>query len=385
MDWKKNRLLIGGAVLVALVGLAVWATKNRELHAADPVSASAEKALPAIDKSKVDELDIHVPDKGDVTLVKKGKAWRLSKPLDAAADDSAVSSALDKLDGIEVSGIAATKASNHARLEVDDAHGIRVIAKSGGKVLADLIIGGYRSGNTMVRLHGKTEVVAVRGSIKYAFNKEVKDWRDRSVVDVSANDVKEATFDSPKGTFHFVRDGDDWKQADGETPIDKFDAAKVKSFVSSLSRLRATDFAKQGVTATQAGLDQPRATVTLVVEQAASGSDAHEDAGAAAHAAPPTRQTIVLHLGVATSSGDDFYLQRQGNPITYVISKFLADRMQPDPAKFQKSATPPPSTPPPGAGGAPSPMGMGHGKIPPQVMEQIRQQLRQRGMQAHTH
>ena len=43
----------------------------------------------------------------------------MAEPLDAAADQDAVKAALDKLRELEVTGVAATQAQSHEKLEVD--------------------------------------------------------------------------------------------------------------------------------------------------------------------------------------------------------------------------------------------------------------------------
>ena len=70
------------------------------------------------------------------------------------ADKDAVDTAVSKLAELEAVSVAATKVENHERLEVTDAKGVHVVAKQGDKVLADVLIGAYLSGNTMVREAG---------------------------------------------------------------------------------------------------------------------------------------------------------------------------------------------------------------------------------------
>lgn len=423
MDWQKNRLFIGLLLLVAIGGLAIWAAQR---GASDtPVRATQTgEDFPDLERDQIASLEITRPaeeghEAQTVRLERRDGTWMIVSPIEVRADQSAVSTALDKLDELEVRGIAASNPQFHERLEVDPAHGVRVIARDAdGEQLADLWIGAYRSGNTMVRVEGQDRVVQSRGSIKFAFNKELRDWRDRSILTLEADDVTEVAWVGPNGTFRFDRapaapsegEGEtepglgEWRMAEvsylppaGEAPdagtpprrappppppptarttIEGFQASKVRSMVSSLARMRATDFAAADVTAERAGIgpDSPRVTLTVRAEPAADGEGEGGPSG-------PQTYTVVLGDEVDGESHNR-YARREGDDTIYVISRFLGDRVSPTAEAF--TATAAPATPPPGEGGEPPaiemPGGPGGGQLPPEVMEQIRRQLEQQGL-----
>lgn len=362
MDLKKHRVLIASFVLLGLVGTLVALEKKRSNEYAEGAGAG-ESPLPALVRDRITSIEIRRPDQPVVRLEKRGNAFRLAAPVDFGADASNVSSLLDKLVELEFVSVASTNRASHAQLEVDDAHAIRVVAKAGNETAIDFRIGTYRGGNTMIRLEGQDRVFAVRGSIRYAFAREVREWRDRVIVDVAPADVQSISFAGANGAFAFQRDSEgSFVPASGQAPIARFQASKVDAIVTSLARLRATDFAADGEAAA-ANLAAPRGTVTLTV--ASSGG---EDGGTAAP------QTITLLLGGSSASTNDVYVQRQGNPTIYVASSFVGDRMNPAAAAFQEDqpvdgGTPPPSPMPEMGGG-------GAGSIPPEVLQQL---LRQAG------
>src|SRR5688500_16268878 len=165
MDWQKNRLWIGAVALLVLGGAAIWAVSSRTGDT-PRTERDAPSDFPEVDRDDVTVLEITRPgeDGGTIRLERQDDAWRITQPIEAPADHSAVTTALDKLDELELAGVAASAAQFHERLEVDAEHGVRVIARgSDGNALADLWIGAYRSGNTMVRVEGEERVVSVRG------------------------------------------------------------------------------------------------------------------------------------------------------------------------------------------------------------------------------
>jgi hypothetical protein len=205
--------------------------------------------------------------------------------------------------------VAATKASNHERLEVEAKKGTHVIAKSGGKPVLDAWIGSYQAGNSMVRLEGQTAVATVRGSIRYAFSKYTREWRNREITEIPTTDVQRILFQNSKGRFEFVRDGDEFKQqlAKGEKPITPLDANKVKGIVGTASSLSATDFAEPGVTPEQVGLGPNAPTCTLFLGGDAGSSE------------------IVYRIG--TLKDQSYYLQREGVDTIYLVTQWIGDRL----------------------------------------------------------
>jgi hypothetical protein len=314
-----NKLLIATAVLAVLLGITVWQFNARETE--DQRAPDVSVKLPKIKKDEIDELSIAAPEKKPVVLKKTDKSerapWKLSEPLATDADHTAVEAALGKLEELEVIGVAATKPENHEKLEVTDAKSVHVIAKQAGRPVLDLLLGAYRSGNTMVREPKSDLVATVKGSIKYAFDKEVKDWRDRSIAEVTADQVTAISFDNAQGSFHFVKEGSDWKQAPGDKPLPNFESGKIVSLVGTATTARAQDFAAEGVTPDAAGV-APKAdgVVTLT-----TGGDAGT-------------QQVVLHVGHKV--GENFYLTREGKDAIFIVSPFAGERLLSGADKFVK-------------------------------------------------
>jgi hypothetical protein len=355
----NTKLLIGVVVLLGL-GAAVFATLRS--HDTTAAVQTAVPTLPKIKKEDVTAVEIVKPDKVTIAFAKQGTGWALTAPVAAKADQSAVDSVIEKLSELQVSGVAASRKENHKVLQVDADKGIHVKAKGAGdKVLVDLWIGESKSGGTMVRAEGKDEVLAVKGSIRYAFDKEVKLFRDRVVTDLESKDITAVSIDSAKGKFKFEKPADKWQQVKGEKAIDKFAEAKVGSLVSSAARLRAADFTDAAENEHALGFDAPKATIVL------TGKDG--------------KQTTLL-LGNEASNGREYNLRVAGNPVTYRISKFTAERFMPEAKAFQEEEKKPGAEAPPmGMGGMPGgPQAMGGGQeIPPEILKQLQQQMGQGG------
>jgi len=312
-----NKLLLASVVLAGLLAITVWQFNARDIE--DNRAPETSVKLPKLKKDDVDELSISAPEKKAVLLKKVDKTWKLVEPLATRADQAAVDTALAKLEELEVIGVAATKPENFEKLDVTVEKAVHVLAKKDGKPVADLLIGAARGGNTMVREASGTLVATVKGSSRYAFDKDLKDWRDRSIVEVPAEQVKSIAFQSAGGTFTFVKEGDAWKQAPGDAVLPEFDASKIVSLVGTATSLSAQDFAGDEIDREAAGVGaKPEGTVTLT-----TGGEAGE-------------QQVVVHVGHKVPNTDNYYLTREGKEALFIVSDFIGGRMLATPDKFQK-------------------------------------------------
>ena len=406
MDWQKNRLWIGLVALVITGGAAFMAVKSGTGDSPASSSTASMSGFPdEVERDTITSLEITQPEQPTIRLVRGEGGWTLAAPVEARADQTSVDTALDKIAELHLESIAARGAAHHEELEVNAAQAIHVVANGEGGVLVDLWVGGTRSGNTAIRIGDADTVGMVNGSIRFAFVRELKDWRDRSITDVDATEVRTVAWNGPNGTFRFTRPMTtpaateenatpeptlgDWTLAEASyvpaaapvdpsapppatpaapvaplapvTTIENFQPSRVRTMVSTLARLRASDFAATDLTAATAGISETSPTVTLTVGEGSSAT------------------TAVLHLGNA--NGDQFYATRDGDETIFLVSSMHASRINPTVVEFQPSATPEPPAAPEGGGMPPGIEmgGAGGGEIPPEIMRQIQQQLQQQG------
>ena len=358
---KNNRLLIALVVLIGVGALAV--TTSRSHQAETTVEAPVVK-LPTIKKEDLTQIEIVKPNGETITLAKKDGAWQLASPVGAKADMTAVDALLDKLSTIEITGVAATRKENHAKLQVDEGAALRVKAKAGDKLLLDLFVGASKSGNTMVRMDGKDAALVAKGGLRFAFDKEAKMFRDRVITDLDSTELTGLVLESSKGAFKFDKPDKAWTQSAKEKPIKDFSDAKVQSLASTLSRLRAADFAEPAVTAEAAGFNAPEAKVTLIGKTAA-----------------PT----VLELGKLHPNGNEYFVRVSGKDTIFRIGKFIAERMLSDATAFvddKKDESQEGAGAAGGFEGMPEGMmapGGAGGQLPPEVLEQLKRQLATQG------
>ncbi len=345
MDFlKKNKLILAALALGGLLGAIFYADTSRQAGDAPTVDTDAlADLIPELDPETIDELEIQRPDEEAVVLAKEGETWLVRGPgiaeAGAPADESSIEQALEKLSELEVTRVVADTADLHERLEVDDSNGIRVVARQGGEELLAVVLGAYASQRTMVRFEGEDRVLGVDGSIKYAFNRDLDRWRDRSILSETAADVVAATFTHGEQTFRFIRGEDDeWVQAEGEAPLERFAAAKVQTVISSLVSMNATTFAEANMTLEDAGLGEGAARVELTLRDGTDDAEEGEDEGTAEEESTPTSaetRTIVLFGSEQGPEDSNHYARVEGDDTIYVVSSYHGDRLLVTAESFQ--------------------------------------------------
>jgi hypothetical protein len=378
----KHRLLIGLAVLSFLGGLAAYMTRQRSDDAAPAPTAGEDlsKALPAVTAEAVDALEVKTAESPvAVRLEKRNGTWRVVAPVDAAADEGAAKEAAEKLASLKVERLVTDSKANFERLGLGDDKATLVRALGGGKELLALVIGGFGSGGTFVRKSTEDKVYSVEGSIAYAFNKELRSWRDRVMTNVDAKNVTAVRWQKGKEVFAFERDAskpDDpkaWVPSKGAKALPKLDPSKVQGLVTGLSKMQASDFGAPTATAEAAGITADSGTATLTLSEKADG------------AAESTTRTVVVRLGASRDENGQtqHFVMIDGSPVVFIVTDYVAKRITPKVEDFQESEKP-------AEGDAPAPGGMppgmqptmgGADSVPPEIMQQLQEQMRRQQQQ----
>lgn len=405
----KNRLLIAAVVVILLtLGVFLLVPSRRETT----TEYTRPAPLAKIDVSAVTKVVLeHVVGEGDkaakqrVVLVRgrgEGDAeptWSLEEPVKAEANKTSVDSLLKRLEELEFTDVASESAGSHEDLEVTAEKGITVEVYAGSSRVASFVLGKYASGSTMLRLPNQEVVYRARGSLRYVFGKSASDWRDKTIFDFDREQISHIAFQNEKGTFAFARDiatkEAEWTiesvdavapppQEEGEeegeegdggpskatptktepparvTTIENYDPAKVTGIVTTLARLKATDFLDdpEGV---DTGLDAP--TAPRVTFKVGTGDSAKA-------------YTIIVGREAEERS---VYARRPDQGQIYKLTKYMSDRLSPGVASFQKRA---PAKAGSTAGSEPDSDASGGGgsKVPPEVMKQLQDQMRRQKM-----
>lgn len=215
----EHRIYAAVAILALLGGLLYW--RHSSAQAAKESTKAAERPTLSINKEDVDRItkleftQEKKDKKGAETIVleKGAGGWELSAPLKAKANTAEVDSLLKTLQNLKVVDTIETGSANYASYDVADGKGIRFIAYKGNDKVLDLIFGTSGERGQMVRVVGKDGVWALsKDSYKATlFNKEAKNWRDKSILAFDDESVVAVDVQNKWGHYQFNREGDNWK------------------------------------------------------------------------------------------------------------------------------------------------------------------------------
>ncbi len=237
-------VLLAGVLLTAIGGNS---KKNR----------SFMSELTDIDTSAVTAMIIHSAGNEDpVRLERQGSNWVVVEG-DAShnADNRQAEQMLNTLADLTSTRLAAKEKDRWENYEVTDSLGTRVQVEAGKKEAADLYIGkfsysqppqqamspyGGQQQGTMtsyVRLAGEKEVYAVEGFLRMMFSRSTSEFRDRSVLQVSRNELSRIAIRTPGEQFSLAKSENNW-MIDGLMA----DSAAMADYLSGIRQLTSNNF-----------------------------------------------------------------------------------------------------------------------------------------------
>ena len=293
-------IVLAVLVVVALLLEGPCARKSME-----PVLKSPLKGV------KIEDVVGVEISKGDakVRLEKREDRWCVL--IDSApyrADSQKVAELLDKISGIR-GPVVSRNPAKQGIFEVEEGKGIEVtLLGPDEKVLSRFIIGKTTPDFTSSYVRGfdSDEVIQAEGYLSVTFSTDPKRWRNRRLLFFDKENVARLELFEEDGKLIADRSEDGtWTllEPSGESP----DTAKLRSVVSTLSRLFAAGF-DDTLTFAQAGLDKPAviARVTL-----ADGSEQEVRVGSLKH-------------------GDDtkYYASVPDDETVYTVAKWSIERFK---------------------------------------------------------
>jgi hypothetical protein len=222
-----------------------------------------DKGIVKFDRDKVDGLDTAFDDKS-VALSKSGTDWKLTRPLAARADSSAVDGILGRLESAQMKSIVSESATAADLKKYGLEKPPVTVNIHLGSASASVALGGKADDATIYARDASRPglVVTVEKTLADDLRKQADDYRRKDLFEFRAFNATRIEVARNGQTVAFERvkgqaeTSDKWKRVsptEGEP-----DKAKVESFLAGLADMRATSFVDAK---TKTGLDAPAMTV----------------------------------------------------------------------------------------------------------------------------
>jgi hypothetical protein len=259
-------------------------------------------------------LDVHTEDVTGLTLTYGDHAidlalhdgaWRLTKPVDAPADDLAVKNLVRAIAEAEVKKTIDDPPQDLLPFGLAPPFVTIAITTTDGTTLPVLKVGKTTavSSSTYVQRDDEPKVFLTASTFRTGMDKQAKDLRDKTILAFKDNDVTALTLRGDGGgVVQLAKKNGDWWI---EQPASyRADNNAVRALLSTVRNLRATDFANDNPADADLatyGLASPQRE--LVIQ---TGAD----------------QTVALQVGNATDQG--LYVKSSEHPTTFIVGKWVA-------------------------------------------------------------
>ena len=219
-----------------------------------------DKKIISFDREKVDRLEIR-HGQSLVSLVKANGEWRMTAPVSARGDFSAIEGLISKMQSAQMKAIVTEDPAQFSKYGIDPP-AARVTVVSGSATAA-MAFGSKTPDNFIhVRDESKPLVVTAPADLFDEVEKGPIEYRRKDLFEFRAFNLDkiEITRDAATTVFERLKgkgkDGADaWQNATTKKAVD---AAKFEAFLTTLSGTRAQSFADEK---TKTGLDAPAVTV----------------------------------------------------------------------------------------------------------------------------
>lgn len=335
----ETRIYIALFLLALMAGGLYLTRKDKAQQQAQHSATAASADLPSIsvgkdDVEKITKIEITSPNKDDkakkstVTIEKKGENWEVTAPVSAKANAANVRSLLDNLKELKIKEPIDRSANSYDQYELTDDKGVHVNAWKGADKVTDLYFGKSGSRGQMARIAGKDGVFIASGYSSYLYTREVKNWRETSILKFEDANAIQVDVTNKNGHFSFSKNGEKWSGAytkrDKDGKLDKpekewkkFSEDKVKDLLRAYKALNAEDFGD---------------------EKSDAGFDKAEENGGVVHIKlKDNAGDLTVKVGKVSKGTSRYAIKDGGDGTVYVLSSWSSDWATAAPSKFEKA------------------------------------------------
>jgi hypothetical protein len=372
---KTEHKVIAGLALVAVLGgLVYFSSKDATVEKEQRQTSASKTDLPNVTLlpeqlekvAKIELKNTDKPDKPAIVLEKKGADWMITAPIQAKANQGDVKTLVDGLKELKITEAIDRGTAGYDQHEVSDAKASHMTISDGaGGKLLDVYFGKKGGRGQMLRVAGTDGVFVDPDYSPFAASKDVKGWRDKSIVKLDDKEVASVEIENANGTFTFKRDGDNWsgafvknpnapkeeKKDDKKPDADKKDSEKKadadkKDSEKKDGEKKADADKKVEIKDGFAGFDGKRVEDLLRAYKALSAIDFADDgADTGVDAAAPEGGVVRIKMKDGTEhvfrigkkqKGANRFVKYGDNATIFVVSSFAADWATDGPSRFEK-------------------------------------------------
>lgn len=234
---KPVRLAIAAALLAALGGALWWSNKDEKAKEGQPAKDAPPRIL-AIPADTVKEIDIQHRGEGaiHIVLAEKGK-WQITQPMPYPADPVALTAITSQTAKLDSERLVDANNNEWASYGLEPALISVAITNKEGKKFTLMVGEPTPTGNAVyARLGGDPRLFTMPSFSKSAFDKQLKDLRDRRVFDIAPEHLSKFEVSDGKLTYSFRKlDENTWRI--DKPSVMRADYLQVEELINKLKAL----------------------------------------------------------------------------------------------------------------------------------------------------
>lgn len=204
---KNNRIYLYGAILVVLIVIAYFVTRETDTRTTTEQTFS-EKFF-AVDSASVDKLEFEHKGK-KYTLSKVGGLWRITDPIDYAVNQELIGGALSNLQNYKLASLVSTNPSKKDMYGFGDTTFTKLTVYQNGTNIGTIIIGNSAAGasQTFLKSPDSDNIFLAENFLYNNFIKpsnSYNDWRDQLILAIPFESIKSLEYIGPEN-FTLVKD-----------------------------------------------------------------------------------------------------------------------------------------------------------------------------------
>lgn len=253
-----------GIVAVLFVGLGAFIYFH-EIEGGKKREAVAEESrkLFQFEKEEVNSISLDRSDGSIILKLEENGGWKLVAPIEARADEMAVDGLVSELSTTRVERSLKPDPANWKDYGLENPNlKITVGLMDGRKLGLELGNKDFNQAAIFGRISHLAKVLVLPGLLYTTADKELFDFRDKSVLDFDREQVREVRIRAKRKTYRLQKEGEDWSIRE---PIQARAArSEVQSLLSDLEFARVEEFVERGTGKLKTyGLNEPSSRVDL--------------------------------------------------------------------------------------------------------------------------
>jgi hypothetical protein len=239
---KTKNLIVLTAILVVLIAITF---AYRQLT---KQKLSSEMPYAGLDKDTFFKIEITKKD-GKHVFQKGAEQWDIIDPISYPADQRVMDTIIEKVIELEVGEIISTLKEKQAAFEVDEASRgihVKIYQKDEETPAVSFILGksAFDYLHYYFRYPGSNEIKVCKGPTRSLVDRQLKDWRDKTILSLEKNKIERISLIYPEETVELTKKEEKWIIGDAQKGIEA-DSTKVNPILDALSNLKTNDFVEK--------------------------------------------------------------------------------------------------------------------------------------------